>query len=1143
MKNFNRMQVLIIASALIFVPALLLRGLEKKIPDDLLKTAEIDEGLYGSGEVSGQGKTYYLSTKGNDASDGLTWKTSWKHLGRSVKELKPGDTLLIEEGEYNEQDIVISSSGEKGRPVTISAAPGHRVLINSAQYLSPLAKTENRNFTYQVSHTLHRDPYLPTVEITGFWEEPSFIKLENAGSEERVDELPGTFYYDENQGIIYVHFTNNMGPGKNRLAVISRPVVTGVSHGRRDIYKKGRGGVEVTGNYICIKGINFRHGFAGLVLYDGGHNTVEDSSFFATELAGLILWRNTKWNLIKNNYGIRNGLRGGILIDKTGGTRNADSDNLIIGNRIDSSASTLRTAGVPVYGAIRTYGWPGPRNHIINNIMNDPDSSTFLGRGVPVESIFEGNVVIGSYSALNWHGKFAEDGSERIVVRNNTVTGTMGTQGLSSVPADTNENVINHDIAFINNIVLKNDAGKTEETGFADPSYLDYRLQGNSPFASIPGRKGKRGAFHKQDESIYYVSPAGKDEAPGISAKEPLGSLAAAAGKMKNGDTLYVMPGIYRETLTVNVSGTPGKPVIVRAYMKEPVVLDGIRINGSNIILEGFTVKGNPGDAVTIRGSGVTVKRCLIESSTGSGIRGVSAKNLYISRCTLVNNTRAIYIEGDSAGAAARDNLFSGNVENIAFSSTGKKESFLSSHNAYHIPDGNNGTVTEWGSVSGDMRFVNPGSMDYRVWFDSPASFNGIYAGTAGAFESVPRPHPIEDIRVTALKDSSATVAWNTPLDDTAGRVHYRQAGASGWAFVSDNEYGTVHAAGLTGLKAGTSYEFKIETIGRRGGRFESGALSFVTKKVPSEPSLFYVSPGGVDSNTGTSPENPWKTIRKANIEAGPGDTVYVFPGEYFHAISPISSGHKDSRITYRKLGEGPVVINGMHSIMPLISLTSKRYITVDGFTFTGAPDLAEGVLGISSSSDIEILNCRFGYGEPMKGAFIKGGFVKSASNLRIEGNVFWGARYHLEVWGDSPGLVIRNNTFARGDVCSVRIHGDIDAKIFNNIFYYPTTQVSNAALLTGLLKKENLMSDHNLFFFNRRSEDNTQIGMIMELEGRKSSNLAEQREYAGSDKNSIIADPMFADPEKGDFRLRSGSPALGKGQSGENIGACGPAI
>jgi hypothetical protein len=41
---------------------------------------------------------------------------------------------------------------------------------------------------------------------------------------------------------------------------------------------------------------------------------------------------------------------------------------------------------------------------------------------------------------------------------------------------------------------------------------------------------------------------------------------------------------------------------------------------------------------------------------------------------------------------------------------------------------------------------------------------------------------------------------------------------------------------------------------------------------------------------------------------------------------------------------------------------------------------------------------------------------------------------------------------------------------------------------------------------------------------------LAEWQKLTGFDKNSIHADPMFVNYEKGDYRLKPGSPAKGKG-------------
>ncbi|HEV3004455.1 MAG TPA: hypothetical protein VGX78_08330, partial [Pirellulales bacterium] len=45
----------------------------------------------------------------------------------------------------------------------------------------------------------------------------------------------------------------------------------------------------------------------------------------------------------------------------------------------------------------------------------------------------------------------------------------------------------------------------------------------------------------------------------------------------------------------------------------------------------------------------------------------------------------------------------------------------------------------------------------------------------------------------------------------------------------------------------------------------------------------------------------------------------------------------------------------------------------------------------------------------------------------------------------------------------------------------------------------------------------------------------------AGQDRTSLIADPMFVDPEKGDFQLRPGSPAARIGFQPWDFSSVGP--
>jgi len=207
------------------------------------------------------------------------------------------------------------------------------------------------------------------------------------------------------------------------------------------------------------------------------------------------------------------------------------------------------------------------------------------------------------------------------------------------------------------------------------------------------------------------------------------------------------------------------------------------------------------------------------------------------------------------------------------------------------------------------------------------------------------------------------------------------------------------------------------------------------------------------------------------------------------------------------------------------------------------APHISPGgVFLVSNCADVEILNCRGGsnqvLGWGLGSNFLNGGKVRG---LRMEGNVSWGSRYHVWI-KDASDVLVKNNTFAATRIQSFIIDGRAEnIRILNNIWYGPCGRKKNNEVILFRSTRKNVVSDHNLFFstFPNHTRVGTYQNARRETEFR-SVDLAEWQQKTGQDPHSLRADPRFVDAKKGDFRLKPGSPALGAGKDGANIGALG---
>jgi hypothetical protein len=145
--------------------------------------------------------------------------------------------------------------------------------------------------------------------------------------------------------------------------------------------------------------------------------------------------------------------------------------------------------------------------------------------------------------------------------------------------------------------------------------------------------------------------------------------------------------------------------------------------------------------------------------------------------------------------------------------------------------------------------------------------------------------------------------------------------------------------------------------------------------------------------------------------------------------------------------------------------------------------------------------------------------------NNTFADNLFWGNASEGGWISGGTGNVFDHNTFVNSEKGVALMLERLEAPgntYTSNIF---STAGKGIHGFSGSTDLEGYHGDYNLFFWDTQNMDNA---------------LAYWRWMTGDEQHSIAADPMFADPAAGDFRLQVGSPALTGGPAGTPIGAYG---
>jgi hypothetical protein len=140
----------------------------------------------------------------------------------------------------------------------------------------------------------------------------------------------------------------------------------------------------------------------------------------------------------------------------------------------------------------------------------------------------------------------------------------------------------------------------------------------------------------------------------------------------------------------------------------------------------------------------------------------------------------------------------------------------------------------------------------------------------------------------------------------------------------------------------------------------------------------------------------------------------------------------------------------------------------------------------------------------------------EGSTGIVMENNLVYNVRtggFHQHYGKEN---IVRNNILAFSklhQIQATRVEDHLSFTFENNIVYW-----DEGPLLSGRWKEINIRMDKNCYW-NASGEQIKPAGMTFE-----------QWRQKGHDRNSIIADPLFADPERFNFRMDPNSPALATG-------------
>ena len=1042
------------------------------------------------------GAEYFVAPHGSDGASGGSVEKAFATVAKGVSVLKAGDTLTLLPGHYFEA-VAVRLQGERDAPITIRAQRPGTALLRGDRDVSGFQQAEGTRYTYWIDLDRRAEGVADRNHLRLY--EPVF-------SVEQVDRTPGSFYQHAETGRVYVHSADSRHPDGNALTVsVTNGFGLHLLPSSRDVLIDG----------LAFTGYNSRD-------YPEGPGS-----------------RN-RWGLFVDTFSERVVIRRSVAYLNSGGIfMSAPSEGVVEDSRAFANHSRFQPLGNNILA------WSPHNTAFRRNVVEQfwqpgtDQSLTFYGGarhdGKVLGGWMQDNLAVNTGIMIK--GEFSEQATFQ--TGNQVVAGTYYRSPDAS------------------NLRLGDNTTPEALRHYVDPIAHDYRLQSDSPLRGT-GPNGQDPGPHPYRGEVFFVSPAGNDGNAGTSVAQAWRTLAHAARSARPGQTVYVLEGVYRESLVPVHSGEAGRPVEFLRRGRDRVVLDGegrnvpgIDLAGtSHVRVRGFVVRNFGGAGVRADGGhGVRVEEVIAENSGGAGVLATGATGFALRRSLLVGNAGGGLRLERSPGAESVGNAFFGNPGAALALDTASLAGLHSDANAF-TPTGSgrlaevagdaHATLDAWRGASGQDRnslqaepgFADAANGDFSLGPGSPLVGRGPKALPIGPYLRVPvdAPAVVKHLETRTVGATSATVEWWTPGAEVTTTLEWGETQAFGHRVTTSA--GTLHSVGLAGLTPGREHHVRVSVRqttkahrwvphrlpeGTAPAEATTETATFRTLATDAPGRTFHVSVLGDDGNSGLSADEAWRTLSHAAARLRAGDTVLVHEGTYEEPVLVRASGDRHAPVTFRAAPGATVWLQGRHNIATAFRIENKHHVHLDGFRFRHFRDIPHGggAVSIQGGSGHALRRCFYDGRE--RQAYVGPLFrATDTDGLLVENCVMIGGMgtggYLL---GNSHRAVLRHNVFYNQLVYAMEmmvgphfVQADFDLEAVPRFDFSHNLVIDMQPTKDNPLFRvwhvDSMRSDHNGYFM-RKGADERRILQARYFQGEAIGPLAPEEFRLSSHQGQIV--------------------------------------